>query len=176
MISDAAGDARKTTRAGDVDRLADAVQAGDALDGRRPRTPGRRALGAVPSVRMNVGATALTVMPWRPHSTARHLVRCDDGRLATCSRSTRSAARRSPACELRLTIRPRALADHHAARRLAREEEALDVDVDRQVEVGLGDVLGGVLRAEPGVVDEDVEPPEAVDDRVDRRRDLVEVA
>jgi len=31
----------------------------------------------VPSVRMNVGATALTVIPWPPHSTARHFVRCE---------------------------------------------------------------------------------------------------
>ena len=33
--------------------------------------------GAVPGVRMKVGATALTVMPCFPHSTARHRVRCE---------------------------------------------------------------------------------------------------
>lgn len=31
---------------------------------------------------MNVGATALTVTPWRPHSMARHLVRCVIAALA----------------------------------------------------------------------------------------------
>ena len=30
----------------------------------------------MPGVTMKVGATALTVMPCFPHSTARHLVRC----------------------------------------------------------------------------------------------------
>jgi hypothetical protein len=53
-----------------------------------------------------------------------------------------------------------ALLRHHAGRRLAGEEEAPHVDLERQVEVGLGDQLGRVGRAEAGVVDEDVEPAE----------------
>ena len=36
---------------------------------------GSSSAGAVPGVTMNVGATALTVMPCGPHSTARHFVR-----------------------------------------------------------------------------------------------------
>ena len=31
---------------------------------------------SVPGVRMNVGATAFTVIPCLPHSTARHFVKC----------------------------------------------------------------------------------------------------
>ncbi len=67
-----------------------------------------------------------------------------------------------------------ALADHGATRGLAGEEGALDVHGHGQVEVGLVDVDGEILRAETGVVDEDVEPSEPLDDGVDRRRDLAD--
>ena len=36
---------------------------------------------SVPGVSMNVGATALAVIPWRPHSTARQRVRCETAAL-----------------------------------------------------------------------------------------------
>src|SRR6202008_2302829 len=40
------------------------------------RNSGLARAASVPGVRMNVGATALTVMLCLPHSTARHFVRC----------------------------------------------------------------------------------------------------
>jgi hypothetical protein len=40
------------------------------------RKAGSASASSVPGVAMNVGATPLTVIPWRPHSTARHFVRC----------------------------------------------------------------------------------------------------
>jgi hypothetical protein len=50
------------------------VQRGDPFDDvRLERRIGQR--GLVPSVRMKVGATQLTLIPYRPHSTARHFVR-----------------------------------------------------------------------------------------------------
>ena len=59
----------------------------------------------MPGVRMNVGATALTVMPWLPHSTARHFVRWEIA--AFVAQYTDSVGRATkPACELRLMIRP----------------------------------------------------------------------
>ena len=71
---------------------------------------------------------------------------------------------------------PVPLADHHPASGLAGEIDALDVDVERQIEVGFVDVLGEIRGAEAGVVDEDVEPPELGCHTVDGRRDLVELA
>ena len=41
------------------------------------RNAGSSSAGSVPGVAMNVGATALTVIPCWPHSTARHFVRCE---------------------------------------------------------------------------------------------------
>jgi hypothetical protein len=73
-------------------------------------------------------------------------------------------------------MRPEALLDHHPAGGLAGEEGALDVDVHGQVEVGLGDVLGRVGRAETRVVHQDVEPAEPAHGGVDRRADPVQVA
>ena len=72
-------------------------------------------------------------------------------------------------------MRPEPCAIDHAPHRLAREEEALHVRVEREVVVGLVHVLGGVLRAEPGVVDEHVDPSEGVDDGPHRPVDLGDV-
>jgi hypothetical protein len=69
-----------------------------------------------------------------------------------------------------------ALADHHPPGGLAGEEEALDVHVEGQVEVLLGHLLGRGARAEPRVVDQDVEAPEPAHDIGDRGLDLVEPA
>ena len=69
------------------------------------RNAGSARSGSVPGVRMNVGATALTVMPCRPHSTARHLVRWETA--AFVMQYTDSVGRATnPACELMLMIRP----------------------------------------------------------------------
>ena len=60
---------------------------------------------SVPGVSMKVGATALTVMLYLPHSTARHLVRCTMAALVV--QYTDSVGRATkPACELTLMIRP----------------------------------------------------------------------
>ena len=73
------------------------------------------------------------------------------------------AGQRHEAC-LRAEVDDAAAAprDHAAPDRLADEEEALDVDAEGEVEVGLGGILGRRLgRAQAGVVDEDVDAPEA---------------
>ena len=43
---------------------------------------GSESAAAVPGVSMKVGATALTLMPYSPHSTARQRVRCDTAAFA----------------------------------------------------------------------------------------------
>jgi hypothetical protein len=74
VIIDAAGEARKTT--------APATSIGSPTRWRpaiRSRTSARNAgssrADVVPGVAMNVGAIALTVMLWTPHSIARQRVR-----------------------------------------------------------------------------------------------------
>ena len=103
----------------------------------RPRTPGRPAPPRCPGVRMNVGATALTVMPWRPHSTARHFVRWATAALRHAV--DRLGRERD---EARLGAEaddpPEALPDHRPSGGLAREEDALHVDPEGVVEVLLG--------------------------------------
>ena len=61
---------------------------------------------------------------------------------------------------------------HHP---LADEEGRLDVEVDRQVEVGLGHVLRQRLDAAADIVDENVDPAEFGDRLVDRGVGLVQL-
>ena len=71
---------------------------------------------------------------------------------------------------------PAALLDHHPRHGLTGEEEALDVEVEGAVEIGLCPVLGRLLLGtQPGVVDEDVDAPERVPHRLDGRSDLRQV-
>src|SRR6185503_3829103 len=74
VISDAAGDARKTTAPatsiGSPIRCRPAIRSFVSAS-----NAGSASAPCVPGVRMNVGATALTVIPCWPHSTARHFVR-----------------------------------------------------------------------------------------------------
>ena len=56
------------------------------------------------------------------------------------------------------------LAEHDATGGAAAEEQPLEVDVHDLVPVGLGDVLGAVIGAESGVVDEDVDGPKVLAD------------
>ena len=95
VTSAEAGDGEVDDRARDVDRLADAMEPGDALE----HIGGERRVGesaaAVPGVRMNVGAIALTLMPWRPHSTARQRVRCATAALRGAIDRLRPAVPRS---------------------------------------------------------------------------------
>ena len=80
-----------------------------------------------------------------------------------------------PACELRLMIRPYGFGHHDPCHGLAHEKRALHVDVEGEVEVGFGRVDGRVGRAEPGIVDEDVDATE-LGHRLRRPRgDLVQV-
>ena len=61
VMREAAGEARKTTRAGNIDGIADAPKGNmreHLLTDREPASA-----GAVPSVDMNVGETLLTVIP-----------------------------------------------------------------------------------------------------------------
>jgi hypothetical protein len=71
--------------------------------------------------------------------------------------------------------RAAALGDHRPADRLADEERALEIDRAGEVEVGLGHVLGRVLRPEARVVDEDVDAPGRRERDVDGTRDLIEL-
>src|SRR3984893_3154891 len=69
------------------------------------RNAGFESASSVPGVEINVGATALTVMLCLPHSTARHLVKCEMAALlAQYTDSVGNAA--NPACELILIMRP----------------------------------------------------------------------
>ena len=148
VTSDAAGDARNTTPPGDVHRLADAVQrrrsaratsaskTGSARSGGGPVRPDERRRDGVD------GDAVLAPLDGEAPGQVR------DGRLAMRSRSTRSGSATKPGLRAEVDDPPVALADHHPTGGLAGEEQALDVDVHRQVEVGLGDVLGRVRRAE----------------------------
>src|SRR5436853_3111968 len=60
---------------------------------------------SVPGVRMKVGATALTVMLYLPHSTARHLVRCTIAALVIQYTDSVGSAT-NPACELMFMMQP----------------------------------------------------------------------
>src|SRR5882724_8403909 len=69
------------------------------------RTSGFARYSSVPGVRINVGATAFTVMLYLPHSTARHFVKWTIAALVIqYTDSVGSAA--NPACELMLIMRP----------------------------------------------------------------------
>src|SRR2546429_230620 len=73
-MSEAAGEAKNTTAPatsiGSPMRCSAAI-----LSSTSARFCGTERYSSVPGVRMNVGATALTVIPCFPHSTARHFVR-----------------------------------------------------------------------------------------------------
>ena len=68
-------------------------------------------------------------------------------------------------------IRPEPCGSMHPGGGLRGEEEPADVDREQLVPLGLGRVDRVVVRPEPGVVDEDVEPAERVDDLRDRAFD-----
>jgi len=80
VISDAAGEARNTTApatsSGVPIRCSAAMRSSTSA-----RNSGSASAGSVPGVAIYVGATALTVLPWGPHSTARHLVRWETAAL-----------------------------------------------------------------------------------------------
>src|SRR3989442_971090 len=104
-MSDAAGDARKTT--------APATSIGSPIWGRAAmrsitsaRNAGAASASSVPRVEMNVGATAFTVMLYLPHSTARHLVRWAMAALLMQYTDSVGSAT-NPAWELILMMRPR---------------------------------------------------------------------
>lgn len=80
VMSEAAGEARKTTAPatsiGSPIRWTPAIRSMTSA-----RNTGSAKAASVPGVRTKVGATALTLIPYVPHSTARHLVRCDTAAL-----------------------------------------------------------------------------------------------
>ena len=64
------------------------------------------------------------------------------------------------------------LGDHLLGRQLDTEERALEIDRDDHVELVLGRVERRGARLHPGVVDEDVEPPERRHGAVDQLLDV----
>src|ERR1700726_940227 len=80
VMRDAAGDARNTTAPatsiGSPMRCKPAMRSITSA-----RNAGSDRASSVPGVEMNVGPTAFTVMLYLPHSTARHLVRCETAAL-----------------------------------------------------------------------------------------------
>ncbi len=71
---------------------------------------------------------------------------------------------------------PRALAHHHGDHAARHQPGALQVDVHHRVPLVLAQLVGEAVGAYPGVVEEDVDAPEALHRRVDRVHDRRVVA
>src|SRR5512142_2235705 len=103
VIIEAAGEARNTTAL--ATSIGSPIRPNAILDKTSARKASSPNASAVPGVLINVGATALTVMLYFPHSTARHLVRWE--MAAFVMQYTDSVGRATkPACELKLMMRP----------------------------------------------------------------------
>ena len=120
---------------------------------------------------MKVGATAFTLMPCARPLDGQALRQVRDRRLR---HAVDGLGRQRDEAGLRAEVHdaPAAVADHHAAHRLADEERPLQVHGQRAIEVRLGDGLGRVGRTDAGVVDQDVDAAERALRLGDRRLDL----
>ncbi len=169
MISEAAGDARNTTAPatsiGSPTRCRPAIRSRTSrLEGRGLREPARRARGEDEGGCHGVDRDPVA-LPIRPRGT------WSGGRSppSSCSRPTPPAARRTPPANR----------GSRCVRSPARSSLAPPLDSTKNVpfrftarvrsKSSSSDVLGGVLRSEPGVVDQDVDPLEP---RRRRRRPL----
>src|SRR5262252_9492405 len=103
-MSAAAGDAKNTTAPatslGSPTRCRPAIRSMTSA-----RNAGSARAASVPGVLINVGAIALTLMLYLPHSIARHLVRCAIAALVMQYTDSVGSATKA-ACELTLTMQP----------------------------------------------------------------------
>src|SRR6266566_6421324 len=104
VISEAALEAKNTTAP--ATSIGSPIRCNPAIRSiTSARNSGFARHSSVPGVRINVGATAFTVMLYLPHSTARHLVKWAIAAFVMqYTDSVGSTAK--PACELMLMMRP----------------------------------------------------------------------
>src|ERR1700739_3384970 len=116
------------------------------------RNSGFARADSVPGVRINVGATAFTVMLYFPHSRARHLVRCAMAALVMQYTDSVGSATK-PCLGTQVDDATTTLPDHHTSSRLAGKKCPLQINCKRQVEVLFAHVRCEIIWSESCVVD-----------------------